>query len=68
MAGQVTPVPESALEAERQVVAWLAAQAGARFAVAPGLSEPVVAAAHEIGLPFFPGVATPSEIDRAAVP
>jgi 2-dehydro-3-deoxyphosphogluconate aldolase/(4S)-4-hydroxy-2-oxoglutarate aldolase len=42
-----------------------AAQAGARFAVAPGLSEPVVAAAREIGLPFFPGVATPSEIDRA---
>jgi 2-keto-3-deoxy-6-phosphogluconate aldolase len=24
MAGPVTPVPESALEAERQVVAWLA--------------------------------------------
>jgi 2-dehydro-3-deoxyphosphogluconate aldolase/(4S)-4-hydroxy-2-oxoglutarate aldolase len=42
-----------------------AAQAGARFAVAPGLSEPVVAAARKIGLPFFPGVATPSEIDRA---
>ena len=43
-----------------------AAQAGAGFAVAPGLSEPVVVAAQEIGLPFFPGVATPSEIDRAA--
>jgi len=43
-----------------------AAQAGARFAVAPGLSEPVVTAAQEIGLPFFPGVATPSEIGRAA--
>jgi 2-dehydro-3-deoxyphosphogluconate aldolase/(4S)-4-hydroxy-2-oxoglutarate aldolase len=42
-----------------------AAQAGARFAVAPGLSETVVAVAREIGLPFFPGVATPSEIDRA---
>ena len=42
-----------------------AAQAGARFAVAPGLSETVVAVAGEIGLPFFPGVATPSEIDRA---
>lgn len=42
-----------------------AAQAGARFAVAPGLSEPVVAAAHALGLPFFPGVATPSELDRA---
>jgi 2-dehydro-3-deoxyphosphogluconate aldolase/(4S)-4-hydroxy-2-oxoglutarate aldolase len=45
--------------------AGAAARAGARFAVAPGLSEPVVAAAHAIGLPFFPGVATPSEIDRA---
>jgi 2-dehydro-3-deoxyphosphogluconate aldolase / (4S)-4-hydroxy-2-oxoglutarate aldolase len=42
-----------------------AAAAGARFAVAPGLSEPVLAAAQEIGLPFFPGVATPTEIDRA---
>lgn len=46
-----------------QVVA--AAQAGARFAVAPGLSQPVVAAARKIGLPFFPGVATPSEIEHA---
>ena len=45
--------------------AMSAAQAGARFAVAPGLSEPVLAAAREIGLPFFPGVATPSEIERA---
>ncbi len=50
------------LGAEQAVAA---AQAGARFAVAPGLSEPVVAAAREIGLPFFPGVATPTEIDRA---
>ena len=46
-----------------QVVA--AAQAGARFAVAPGLSQPVVSAAQKIGLPFFPGVATPSEIEYA---
>jgi 2-dehydro-3-deoxyphosphogluconate aldolase/(4S)-4-hydroxy-2-oxoglutarate aldolase len=134
MAGPVTPMPESALDAERRVAEWLArvkvlpiltvfdirtveaachaladggvpcieityrtpcaheaiarasqipglmvgagtvvdaeqavaaAQAGARFAVAPGLSEPVLSAAHKIGLPFFPGVATPSEIDRA---
>ncbi len=50
------------LDAEQ---AGAALQAGARFAVAPGLSEPVVAAAHEMGLPFFPGVATPSELDRA---
>ncbi len=42
-----------------------AAGAGARFAVAPGTSEPVVEACRELGLPFFPGVATPSEIEHA---
>jgi 2-dehydro-3-deoxyphosphogluconate aldolase / (4S)-4-hydroxy-2-oxoglutarate aldolase len=42
-----------------------AAQAGARFALAPGLAEPVVAAAYETGLPFFPGVATASEVGLA---
>jgi len=42
-----------------------AVRAGARFGVAPGLSEDVVAAAREAGLPFFPGVATPSEADHA---
>jgi 2-dehydro-3-deoxyphosphogluconate aldolase/(4S)-4-hydroxy-2-oxoglutarate aldolase len=39
--------------------------AGARFAVAPGTSEAVVTACSELGLPFFPGVATPTEIERA---
>jgi 2-dehydro-3-deoxyphosphogluconate aldolase/(4S)-4-hydroxy-2-oxoglutarate aldolase len=42
-----------------------AAEAGADFAVAPGLNEEIVAECHDLGLPFFPGVATPSEIDRA---
>ena len=42
-----------------------AAAAGARFAVAPGTNERVVEACGELGLPFFPGVATPSEIERA---
>jgi len=42
-----------------------AADAGARFAVAPGTSETVVEACRGLGLPFFPGVATPSEIERA---
>lgn len=42
-----------------------AARAGARFAVAPGLSEQTVLAARELRLPFFPGIATPSEIERA---
>jgi 2-dehydro-3-deoxyphosphogluconate aldolase/(4S)-4-hydroxy-2-oxoglutarate aldolase len=50
------------LEKEQAVTA---AAAGARFAVAPGLSEPVLAAARDSGLAFFPGVATPSEIEEA---
>lgn len=45
--------------------ARVAAEAGADFAVAPGTSDEVVAACAELGLPFFPGVATPSEIERA---
>src|SRR5581483_4070272 len=35
------------------------------FAVAPGLNPEVVSACRRAGLPFFPGVATPSEIERA---
>jgi 2-dehydro-3-deoxyphosphogluconate aldolase/(4S)-4-hydroxy-2-oxoglutarate aldolase len=42
-----------------------AAAAGADFAVAPGTNPAVVAACAELGLPFFPGVATPSEIETA---
>lgn len=38
---------------------------GARFAVAPGINPTVVHQAQEIGLPFAPGVATPSEIEQA---
>ena len=38
---------------------------GARFAVAPGLNPAVVEAAAAAGLPFAPGVATPSELDTA---
>ena len=41
--------------------------AGASFAVAPGTNEDVVRACDELGLPFFPGVATASEIERARV-
>jgi 2-dehydro-3-deoxyphosphogluconate aldolase/(4S)-4-hydroxy-2-oxoglutarate aldolase len=43
----------------------LAVDAGARFAVAPGTNETVVRAAREADIPFFPGVATPSEIEIA---
>ncbi len=39
--------------------------AGAAFAVAPGCSEETVQAAREVGLPFAPGVMTPSDIERA---
>ena len=42
-----------------------AAAAGASFAVAPGTSEEVVRVCDEIGLPFFPGVATATEIESA---
>ncbi len=38
---------------------------GARFGVAPGLSGPVIAAARGVGLPFVPGVMTPSEVEAA---
>ena len=38
---------------------------GAAFAVAPGTNEEVVRASDALGLPFFPGVATASEIERA---
>ncbi len=41
-----------------------AQDAGARFAVAPGLNPRVVQTALDIGLPFVPGVATPSDIER----
>jgi 2-dehydro-3-deoxyphosphogluconate aldolase/(4S)-4-hydroxy-2-oxoglutarate aldolase len=50
------------LEAEQ---ARAAMRAGARFAVAPSISETVASVSRELGLPFFPGVATASEIDCA---
>jgi 2-dehydro-3-deoxyphosphogluconate aldolase / (4S)-4-hydroxy-2-oxoglutarate aldolase len=39
--------------------------AGAAFAVAPGLDDEVVGACADLGLPFFPGVASPTELGRA---
>lgn len=39
--------------------------AGASFGVAPGLNPAVVRAAQAAGLPFAPGVCTPSEIEAA---
>ncbi len=45
--------------------AHAAARAGAQFAVAPGSNPAVIDACAELGLPLFPGVATPSEIEAA---
>lgn len=42
-----------------------AANAGAQFLVAPGLNLDTVRASAEVGLPFLPGVLTPSEVERA---
>lgn len=42
-----------------------ATAAGARFGVAPGLHPASVTAAGEIGLPFIPGVLTPSDVLHA---
>lgn len=42
-----------------------AADAGARFIVSPGLSQPVVARARERGVDVLPGVVTPSEVIAA---
>ncbi len=42
-----------------------AKQAGARFAVAPGCNPDIVKLAQSSGLPFWPGVCTPSDVERA---
>jgi 2-dehydro-3-deoxyphosphogluconate aldolase/(4S)-4-hydroxy-2-oxoglutarate aldolase len=41
------------------------AEAGAAFALAPGTNPRVIAAARARGLPFIPGIATPSDIESA---
>jgi 2-dehydro-3-deoxyphosphogluconate aldolase/(4S)-4-hydroxy-2-oxoglutarate aldolase len=43
----------------------LALKAGAFFGVAPGCNPQTLEAAREQGLPFAPGIATPSDIERA---
>lgn len=43
----------------------VAVAAGARYLVSPGLDPAVVTAAREHGIPILPGVATPSEVQRA---
>ncbi len=41
-----------------------ARDAGAQFGVAPGLNDAVVKASLALGMPFVPGVMTPSEVER----
>jgi 2-dehydro-3-deoxyphosphogluconate aldolase / (4S)-4-hydroxy-2-oxoglutarate aldolase len=43
----------------------VARECGAAFAVAPGFNPKVVRAAKEAGLPFAPGVMTPTDIEAA---
>lgn len=43
----------------------LAAEAGARFTVAPGTDPEVLAASAAIGLPHLPGVSSPSDVQAA---
>ena len=38
---------------------------GAKFGVAPGLNPTIARRAQQLQFPFFPGVATPTEIDAA---
>lgn len=42
-----------------------AKEAGAEFALAPGCNPEVVKKAAQVGLPFIPGVMTPSEVEQA---
>ena len=42
-----------------------ARDAGARFALSPGMSDELVQAALDCALPFIPGVMTPGEVMRA---
>lgn len=48
-----------------QAQAASARQAGAQFVVAPGFSPPVVEYCLSHGIPVYPGIATPTEIERA---
>ncbi|GGJ30019.1 bifunctional 4-hydroxy-2-oxoglutarate aldolase/2-dehydro-3-deoxy-phosphogluconate aldolase [Deinococcus roseus] len=45
--------------------AALALEAGAHFLVSPHLGEDVLETAHLLGIPYLPGVLTPTEIHRA---
>ena len=40
-------------------------ESGVRFGVSPGLNPEIVREAATVGLPFAPGIATPSELEKA---
>ncbi len=40
-------------------------QAGGQFGVAPGINQQVVRSAQHVGLPFAPGVITPTDVETA---
>ena len=48
-----------------KVQAEKAVKAGAKFIVSPGLSKEVALYCNEIGIPYFPGCVTPTEIMEA---
>lgn len=61
-------MPQALIGAGTVLTAVQAAQvkdAGAMFAVAPGLNPVVVEEAMRLALPFSPGVCTPSDIEKA---
>lgn len=58
----ITPGAGTLLTAEQVQKAY---DAGARYAVSPGFSADVADACADRGLPYFPGIATPSELMTA---
>ena len=44
---------------------YRAKETGARFCISPGMTERLVRAAHELNLPYLPGVGTVSEVMSA---
>ncbi|HOK04712.1 MAG TPA: bifunctional 4-hydroxy-2-oxoglutarate aldolase/2-dehydro-3-deoxy-phosphogluconate aldolase [Victivallales bacterium] len=43
----------------------VAVDAGAKFAVSPGTNPKILAESVNLEMPFFPGISTPSDIERA---
>ena len=65
MAGECPEVLVGAGTVINETLVNRAHKAGARFIVAPGLNERVVRRSQELGLPVFPGICTPTEIEAA---